>query len=144
MSCANVNSLLWFLVNFDTGSSDFFLPGVNGTTNCEGHKRYDTNTSSSANDLGKTFNLTYADGSSVQGNLFSDQVVLGGVEVTYRWHNTFFAYYNLNSTGRNSNNWFCLEICQWICFRYLSSRWCLGHGFPGIICICHTIYSDAH
>ncbi|KAH0838858.1 acid protease [Lanmaoa asiatica] len=67
-------------VDFDTGSSDLFLPGPKCTTNCAGHTIYNPSSSSTAHDLGKTFSLSYGDGSTVSGEQYSDTVVLDGLE----------------------------------------------------------------
>lgn len=71
-----------FTVDFDTGSSDFFLPGPNCAVNCEGHKTFQTGSSSTAVDQRKTFTTEFADGSTVQGEVFKDTVSLGGLVAT--------------------------------------------------------------
>ncbi|TFK43185.1 acid protease [Crucibulum laeve] len=71
-----------FTVDFDTGSSDLFLPGANCRVNCQGHKVFNTASSSTARDLRKTFSLAFGDGSTVQGEQFSDTVTVAGVTVT--------------------------------------------------------------
>lgn len=63
------------------GSSDLFLPGKDCTENCEGHKVYDTGASSTSQDLGRRFTLGFGDGSSVQGEQFSDTVTIAGLTV---------------------------------------------------------------
>jgi len=59
--------LVPYTVDFDTGSSDFFLPGKSCTANCEGHAIYDTSASSTSVDKDQTFSLKYGDGSTVEG-----------------------------------------------------------------------------
>ncbi|KAK7060334.1 hypothetical protein VNI00_001099 [Paramarasmius palmivorus] len=71
-----------FTVDFDTGSSDLFLPGANCRVNCEGHTIYDTSQSSTAEDEGKTFKLTFGDGSTSQGEVFHDTVTVAGLTAT--------------------------------------------------------------
>ncbi|KAG2139038.1 aspartic peptidase domain-containing protein, partial [Suillus clintonianus] len=71
-----------FTVEFDTGSSDFFLPGASCGTRCSGHKLYNPNRSSSAEALGKAFKMKYGDDSMVTGNLFTETVSLGGFKAT--------------------------------------------------------------
>ena len=61
-------------MDFDTGSSDFFLPDVSCTSNCDGHKLYNPNSSSTATNVGKTFTITFGDGTSVSGNQYTDTV----------------------------------------------------------------------
>ncbi|GJE92517.1 acid protease [Phanerochaete sordida] len=68
-----------FTVDFDTGSSDFFLPGPNCVANCQGHREFNTAASSTAVDQKETFSITFADGSAVQGEVFTDTVQLAGL-----------------------------------------------------------------
>ncbi|TCD64939.1 hypothetical protein EIP91_003397 [Steccherinum ochraceum] len=71
-----------YTVDFDTGSSDIFLPGSSCTTNCQGHKMYNPSASTTSADRQKSFRLAYGDGSSVQGEQYSDTVVGGGLTAT--------------------------------------------------------------
>ena len=77
-----IRSLPFILVDFDTGSSDFFLPGQDCTANCEGHKVFNTAASSTAVDQHETFTTEFGDGSSVDGEIFEDTVSLGGLIAT--------------------------------------------------------------
>ncbi|KAJ7591279.1 acid protease [Mycena floridula] len=65
-----------------SGSSDLFLPGTNCATNCDGHKLYDTKASSSSRDQEQTFSLAFGDGSTVEGEIFTDKVSIGGLTAT--------------------------------------------------------------
>ncbi|KAI8984815.1 acid protease [Trametes punicea] len=67
-----------FLVDFDTGSSDLFLPGPLCVQNCEQHKKYDPAESSSAKDLHQPFTVSYGDGSTAAGEQYSDNVTVAG------------------------------------------------------------------
>jgi cathepsin D len=67
-------------VDFDTGSSDLFIPSKN-CSSCSGHKAYDPSASSTSHDLGQTFSLTYGDGSTVSGEQFGDNVMISGLVV---------------------------------------------------------------
>lgn len=70
-------------VDFDTGSSDLFLPGVKcSDENCTGHKVYDTSESSTAVDAGIPFSLAFGDGSTVSGDQFNDTVTVGRLTAT--------------------------------------------------------------
>lgn len=71
-----------FTVDFDTGSSDLFLPGANCGSSCSGHKIYNVGESSSAKDLGKTFTVKYGDGSTVSGEQYTDNVSIVGLTAT--------------------------------------------------------------
>jgi cathepsin D len=82
----DANSELWFgditvgstkfTVDFDTGSSDLFLPGPNCDSSCDGHTTYTTD---GAKDAGATFRLGFGDGSSVSGEVFTDSVTVAGL-----------------------------------------------------------------
>ncbi|TFY79205.1 hypothetical protein EWM64_g4806 [Hericium alpestre] len=71
-----------FTVDFDTGSSDLFLPGVDCTVNCEGHTLYDPSTSSVSASTGAPFSLAFGDGSTVEGTVFTDTVTVAGLTAT--------------------------------------------------------------
>ena len=68
-------------VDFDTGSSDLFVPSPKCGESCEGHTVYNPSSSSSATDLGKTFELSYGDGSTVEGEEYTDVVTVAGLTV---------------------------------------------------------------
>jgi hypothetical protein len=68
-------------VDFDTGSSDFFLFSSTCGANCSGHTFYDPSQSSSAQDLHKPFLLAYGDGSTASGEQFTDVVSVAGLTV---------------------------------------------------------------
>jgi len=63
-------------VDFDTGSSDLFLPSSTCGSTCEGHRAYNSSASSSSRDLGKHFTLAFGDGSSVSGEEYTDVVIV--------------------------------------------------------------------
>ncbi|KAH9984826.1 aspartic peptidase domain-containing protein [Russula vinacea] len=68
-----------FTVVFDTGSSDLFVPSTKCDSTCLGHTLYDPSSSSTSNDLEKTFSLGYLDGSTVNGVEYTDDVAIAGV-----------------------------------------------------------------
>jgi cathepsin D len=69
-------------VDFDTGSSDLFVPSTTCGETCAGHKAYyNPGASSTSKDLGKTFSLAYGDGSTVQGEQYTDVVSIAGLIV---------------------------------------------------------------
>ena len=76
---ANQNRPLPYAVDFDTGSSDLFVPSTNCNSTCSGHKLYDPSASSTSRDLGKTFSLAYGDGSTVSGEQYNDTVTIAGL-----------------------------------------------------------------
>jgi len=72
-----------FVAVFDTGSSDFWVPGSSCTSNaCTSHNQYDSSASSTYVANGRSFEIEYGDGSSVVGILSEDTVAFGGLAVT--------------------------------------------------------------
>ncbi|KAI0037915.1 acid protease, partial [Auriscalpium vulgare] len=71
-----------YTVDFDTGSSDLFLPGSSCGSTCSGHTLYSPSASSTAKDLKKTFSLAYGDGSTVSGEQYTDTVSIAGLTAT--------------------------------------------------------------
>ncbi|KAI0272452.1 aspartic peptidase domain-containing protein [Gloeopeniophorella convolvens] len=67
------------LVDFDTGSSDLFLPGPSCGATCAGHSIYDPTQSSTSSDIHKSFQLKFGDGSSVQAEAYEDVVSVAGM-----------------------------------------------------------------
>ena len=68
-------------MDFDTGSSDLFLPSTSCDSSCSGHKLYNPSASSTSQDLGNDFTLSYGDGSMVTGEQYSDVVTVAGMAV---------------------------------------------------------------
>lgn len=71
-----------FTVDFDTGSSDLFLPSTSCTANCKGHKLYNTSSSSTSKDRHQTFYLEYGDGSNVSGEQYTETVTIARLTVS--------------------------------------------------------------
>ncbi|KAI0661329.1 acid protease [Cubamyces menziesii] len=71
-----------FLIDFDTGSSDLWVPSVNCTSSfcSKKHKYNPASSSSSASKSGK-FSIQYGDGSTVSGPVYTDTVNVAGVSV---------------------------------------------------------------
>ncbi|KAI6124559.1 aspartic peptidase domain-containing protein [Pisolithus croceorrhizus] len=69
-----------FTVIFDTGSSDLLLPSTSCNSTCDGHSLYDPSQSATSASLNKTFSLSYGGGSTATGELYSDNVLIGGYE----------------------------------------------------------------
>ncbi|KAF8330388.1 Asp-domain-containing protein [Cantharellus anzutake] len=74
-----------FTVDFDTGSSDLFIPDVS-CQNCGAHTRYNPRLSSTSSSVGKPFNDPYFDGSFASGQLYNDTVTVAGLTAE---HQTF-------------------------------------------------------
>ncbi|KAH8986113.1 Asp-domain-containing protein [Lactarius akahatsu] len=72
-----------YTVQFDTGSSDLFLPGSDCDWTCSGHTLYDPESSSTSSDIRQPFFLQYGDGSStVSGEQYADTVTLAEFKAT--------------------------------------------------------------
>ena len=82
-ACLLAGGFIILAVDIDTGSSDFFLPGPQCTDkNCRGHKVFQTGQSSTAVDQHKNVSLSFGDGSTVEGDIFTDTVILAGLTAT--------------------------------------------------------------
>ncbi|KAF7346076.1 Acid protease [Mycena sanguinolenta] len=67
-----------FTVDFDTGSSDTFLPAVGCDDTCDGHTLYDTAASSTAVNTNDPFFLQFGAGNAT-GTIFTDTVTVAGL-----------------------------------------------------------------
>ncbi|QRW12729.1 aspartyl protease [Ceratobasidium sp. AG-Ba] len=71
-----------FLVDFDTGSADLWVPNAGCTTGgCKGHKTFDVSKSSTVQPQTGNFSISYGDGSTSSGPIFSDTVMVAGLTV---------------------------------------------------------------
>ena len=92
----NCNNVLWsgsvsigtppqsFEVDFDTGSSDLWIPSVHCGESCNGDgswSMFDASLSESYVDAGTPFVIEYADGEHVSGWHARDTVAMGGIRV---------------------------------------------------------------
>ncbi|KAF8975338.1 hypothetical protein BGZ46_009201 [Entomortierella lignicola] len=69
-------------LDFDTGSSDIWFPSSTCTTSaCKKHTRFNSSKSSTYKKDGRSWQISYGDGSSASGILGSDIVNVGGVSV---------------------------------------------------------------
>ncbi|KAF8433778.1 acid protease [Boletus edulis BED1] len=71
-----------FTVDFDTGSSDLFLPGSACDSSCNGHTIWDPSFSLTSQDLGKSFSLAFEDKATVSGEQYNDTVSIAGFSAT--------------------------------------------------------------
>ncbi|KAG0342412.1 hypothetical protein BG000_004709 [Podila horticola] len=69
-------------LDFDTGSSDIWFPSSACTTTaCKAHTRFNSAKSSTYQKDGRSWTISYGDGSNASGTLGSDIVNVGGVSV---------------------------------------------------------------
>ena len=62
-----------FVIDFDTGSSDLWVPSSSCTSSvCSGKHKYNPSTSSLSKKLSGTFSIEYGDGSTVSGPIYQD------------------------------------------------------------------------
>ncbi|PIL36809.1 transporter [Ganoderma sinense ZZ0214-1] len=74
-----------FFVDFDTGSSDLWVP-ASSCTGCRGARgKYNIAKSSTGAKMSGNFTITYADGSGASGPVFTDNVVVGGVKAATQY-----------------------------------------------------------
>jgi cathepsin D len=68
-----------FIVDFDTGSSDLWVPSIQGSD--INHTKYNSGASSTYVANGAPFSIGYGDGSGASGFLSQDTVIMGGISV---------------------------------------------------------------
>lgn len=114
MHLHNCNNVLWsgtvsigtppqdFEVDFDTGSSDLWIPSVKCGEGCNGDgswKMFDASRSESYVDAGTPFVIEYADGEHVSGWHATDAVTWGGIRVPGQYFAEVDTVKKLNSCG---------------------------------------------
>ena len=63
-----------FLIDFDTGSSDLWIPSSSCTSStCKAKDRYTASSSSTSSKKTGTFSIEYGDGSTVSGPVYTDK-----------------------------------------------------------------------
>lgn len=70
-----------FTIDFDTGSSDLWVPS-SSCSGCQAKHSYDPSSSSTSSEQSGTFQISYGDGSQASGPIFTDTVSVSGVTVT--------------------------------------------------------------
>ncbi|KAF9220437.1 acid protease [Gyrodon lividus] len=71
-----------YTVLFDTGSSDFLLPGVDCDASCDGHTLHDPASSSTSVNLDQPFVMEFGSGDSAFGQQYKDNVTIVGLTAT--------------------------------------------------------------
>ncbi|OBZ78061.1 Aspartic protease [Grifola frondosa] len=69
-----------FVIDFDTGSSDLWVPS-SSCSSCKGHK-YSSSSSSTSKKQTGTFSISYGDGSTASGSVYTDTVTVAGIKAT--------------------------------------------------------------
>ncbi|CAF3334795.1 unnamed protein product [Rotaria socialis] len=70
-----------FLIDFDTGSSDLWVPSSQCQSSCNGFNKYNSAESTTYVANGENFSIGYGDGSSASGFLSVDVVTINGMAV---------------------------------------------------------------
>ncbi|KAF5391514.1 hypothetical protein D9757_002457 [Collybiopsis confluens] len=72
-----------FLIDFDTGSSDLWVPSSSCTSStCSSKKKYTASKSSTSSKQSGSFSIQYGDGSTVSGPVYEETVTVAGIKVT--------------------------------------------------------------
>ncbi|GBE79639.1 acid protease [Sparassis latifolia] len=72
-----------FTIDFDTGSSDLWVPSSNCTSSvCSSKHKYTSSKSSTSSKKTGTFSIQYGDGSTVSGPVFTETVNVAGIKST--------------------------------------------------------------
>ncbi|KAJ3806684.1 acid protease [Lentinula lateritia] len=72
-----------FLIDFDTGSSDLWIPSSSCTSStCSEKNTYDSSSSSTSSKESGSFSIEYGDGSTVSGPVYEDTVTVAGIQVS--------------------------------------------------------------
>ena len=119
-----------YTVDFDTGSSDLFVPSESCDSSCSGHRKYDPSASSTSQYLGKSFSLAYGDGSTVDGKQYADDVTISGLVV----RGAVFLFLSFDvltclAVGEGSDAWRCKHIFCGFRNHPFRARRPDGHGF---------------
>ncbi|QRV98135.1 aspartyl protease [Ceratobasidium sp. AG-Ba] len=84
-----------FLVDFDTGSADLWVPNAECTTGgCKGHKTFDASQSSTVESQAGRFSISYGDGGTSSGPIFSDTVTVAGLTAPQQYFSAVTAESN--------------------------------------------------
>ncbi|KAF8593697.1 acid protease [Ceratobasidium sp. AG-I] len=75
-----------FLIDFDTGSADLWVPSSSCTSSgCSPHKKYTASSSSTSTKKTGTFSISYGDGSTASGPIYTDTVTVAGLSATSQY-----------------------------------------------------------
>ncbi|RPD59797.1 acid protease [Lentinus tigrinus ALCF2SS1-6] len=72
-----------FVIDFDTGSADLWVPSANCTSStCSKKNKYSSASSSTSMPRPGNFTIVYGDNSTVSGPIFADTVTVAGIKAT--------------------------------------------------------------
>ncbi|KAJ7071340.1 acid protease [Mycena amicta] len=75
-----------FLIDFDTGSSDLWVPSSACTSStCKKKSHYTASSSSTSTKKSGTFSISYGDGSTVSGGVYTETVAVAGIKATKQY-----------------------------------------------------------
>ncbi|KAJ6625187.1 acid protease [Mycena sp. CBHHK59/15] len=75
-----------FLIDFDTGSSDLWIPSSGCTSStCSSKSKYKSSSSSTSAKMSGTFSIQYGDGSTVSGPVYTETVNVAGIKATKQY-----------------------------------------------------------
>ncbi|KAG8793258.1 Type I transmembrane sorting receptor, partial [Ceratobasidium sp. 428] len=75
-----------FLIDFDTGSADLWVPSSTCTSSgCSPHEKYTAASSSTGKKQTGTFSISYGDGSTASGPIYTDTVTVAGLSATNQY-----------------------------------------------------------
>ncbi|CAE6480865.1 unnamed protein product, partial [Rhizoctonia solani] len=75
-----------FLIDFDTGSADLWVPSSSCTSSgCSPHKKYTASSSSTSSKKSGIFSAEYGDGSTASGPIYADTVTIAGLSATSQY-----------------------------------------------------------
>ncbi|KAJ6478606.1 acid protease [Mycena vitilis] len=115
-----------FLVQFDTGSSDLWVPSIScRSEGCASKHKFDASKSRTVKHHTGVFNITYGDGSTVAGPVDTDTVTVAGIKATGQ-------YFSAVTTVSSS-------------FAGAADEGILGLGFPSISALNQTpVFNTAY
>ncbi|CAF1410249.1 unnamed protein product [Adineta steineri] len=90
-----------FLIDFDTGSSDLWVPSSKCSSSCSKFKKYTSSASTTYIANGNAFSISYGDGSGASGIFSIDTVTINGIAVR---NQTFAECTSLSGMNGNVND----------------------------------------